>query len=139
MSDPKEAALLLRMARKDLRAMRALAPAATADIETFGFHAEQAVEKGLKAWLALQGVLYPRVHDLDRLLDLLRAQGATVPGEFEPLSALTDFGVAFRYEAYEEPDEPFDRGQVIEQVEKLLDHVARFLPPDGSATASPGR
>lgn len=59
MSDLKEAAHLLRMARKDVQAMHALASPETADIETFGFHAQQAVEKILKAWLALQGVLYP--------------------------------------------------------------------------------
>ena len=52
MSDLKDAAHLLRMDRKDVQAMRALAMPETADIETFGFHARQAVEKALKAWLS---------------------------------------------------------------------------------------
>ena len=78
MIDLKEAAHLLRMARKDLQAMRALASPENADIETFGFHAQQAVEKALKAWLALQGILYPRIHDLDRLLNILRERGVGV-------------------------------------------------------------
>jgi HEPN domain-containing protein len=120
------------MSRKDLQAMRALASPETADIETFGFHAQQAVEKVLKAWLALQGVLYPRIHDLERLLDLLRERGVSVPADFDVLSTLTDFGVAFRYEAYDEPDEPFDRAQIIEQVERLLHYVAELLPPEAS-------
>lgn len=46
------------------------------------------------------------------------------------MSALTDFGVAFRYEAYDESDEPFDRGQIIQQVERLPQHVAERLPPE---------
>ena len=45
MSDPKEAARLLEMARKDFQAMRALASPEAAGIEAFGFHAQQAVEK----------------------------------------------------------------------------------------------
>jgi HEPN domain-containing protein len=132
MSDPKEAAKLLAMARKDLQAMRALAAYEAAGIETFGFHGQQAVEKGLKAWLAAKGVLYPRIHDLDRLLDLLRAEGAAVPAEFDALGILTDFGVAFRYEAYDEIDEPFDRAQIIGQVERLLHHLAQLLAADQS-------
>ena len=88
------------------------------------------MEKVLKAWLALQGVLYPRIHDLDRLLDLLRERGVDVPADFDALSALTDFGVAFRYEAYDESDDPFDRGEIIQQVEKLLHHVTELLPPE---------
>jgi len=120
------------MARKDFQAMRALAAPEVAGIETFGFHAQQAVEKALKAWLAAKGVLYPRIHDLDRLLDLLREEGAAVPLEFDALGVLSDFGVAFRYEAYEEPDEPFDRARMIGQVERLLDHLAQLLPPGDS-------
>jgi len=129
MSDPKEAAKLLGMARKDLQAMRALAAPEDAGIETFAFHAQQAVEKALKAWLAAKGVLYPRIHDLDRLLDLLRKEGAAVPPEFDALGILTDFGVAFRYDAYEEPDEPFDRARMIAQVERLLEHLAQLFAP----------
>jgi HEPN domain-containing protein len=130
MSDLKEAANLLAMARKDLQAMRSLAAPETAAIETFGFHAQQAVEKAFKSWLAARGVLYPRIHDLDRLLDLLREDGAAVPPEFDELGILTDFGVAFRYEAYQEPNEPFERAKIIEQVEGLLDHLGHLLPPD---------
>ena len=132
MSDAKEAAKLLRMARKDLQAMKALAAPEVAGIETFGFHSQQAVEKGLKAWLAVRGVLYPHIHDLDRLIDLLREQGAIVPTEFDNLGVLTDFGVAFRYEPYEDLDEPFDRDEIITQVEELLDYLARLPLPDNS-------
>ena len=53
MNGPGEAAHLLRMARKDLQAMRALSDPDVVDVETFGFHAQQAVEKAFKAWLDL--------------------------------------------------------------------------------------
>jgi HEPN domain-containing protein len=129
MSGPSEAAHLLRMARKDLQACRALRDPQLADVETFGFHAEQAVEKAFKAWLDLRGVLYPRIHDLDELLRLLGQRGALVPAEFAGLTFLTDFGVAFRYEAYDELDEPFDRAEILERVERLVQHVDGLLPP----------
>jgi HEPN domain-containing protein len=44
--------------------------------EVFGFHAQQAIEKTLKAWIALLGQEYPFVHDVDALLNRLGgAQG----------------------------------------------------------------
>jgi HEPN domain-containing protein len=49
-------------------------PAITDD--AIGFHAQQAVEKALKAVLALVGVRFPRTHDLGFLLEL--ADGAMV-------------------------------------------------------------
>ena len=85
MNGPSEAAHLLRLARKDHQAMRALSDPKVAAVETFGFHAQQAVEKALKAWLDLSGQLYPRIHDLDELFRRLRQHGATVPEEFAGL------------------------------------------------------
>jgi len=55
-----EARQMLAAAYKDWRALAGMAdPDVFAD-EVFGFHAQQAVEKALKAWLALLGVEYPR-------------------------------------------------------------------------------
>lgn len=137
MNGPSEAAHLLRMARKNLQAMRALSDPNVADVETFGFHAQQAVEKALKAWLDLRGQLYPRIHDLDELLRLLRQQGAIVPEEFTGLTSLTDFGVAFRYEAYDETEEPFNRAEITAAVERLLQHIENLLPPPNPQSAIP--
>ncbi len=60
------------------------------------FHAQQAVEKSLKAVLAANGIDFPRTHDVDFLLDECRK---VVPGLFEAidLKSLTDFGVSVRY------------------------------------------
>lgn len=120
----------MRMARKDVRAARALLDPALADVESFGFHAQQATEKTLKALLALRGVTYPRIHDLDRLMQLLREAGATVPKSCETLAVLTDFGVGFRYDAYDAPEEPFERTVILETVEALLAHAALLIGSD---------
>ena len=73
MSDLKHARALLDAAERDYSALRGMRdPAVFAD-EIFGFHAEQAVEKLLKALLALLGQTYPATHDLARLVDMLKA------------------------------------------------------------------
>jgi len=63
---------------------------------TICFHAQQAVEKYLKALLACKGVDFPRTHDVDFLLAECRKVS---PGQFDQidLKSLTDFGVSVRY------------------------------------------
>ena len=46
---------MLVMASKDIKAMKSLLSPESADDEIFGFHAQQAVEKSLKAWIAVVG------------------------------------------------------------------------------------
>jgi HEPN domain-containing protein len=53
-----------------------------------GFHAQQACEKCLKAVLASVGVEFPRTHDLLRLLELLDAQGITIPANTQWIDEL---------------------------------------------------
>ncbi len=94
--------------------------------EIFGFHAQQAVEKALKAWCAHRGITYPLTHDLSELLTLLREDGGEVE-EFDSLLRFNAFAVLFRYEALEEGAPVFDRKQVIEEMDVLLSHVAHRL------------
>ncbi len=79
MSDLKQARVLLTAAERDISALRGMADAAVFADEIFGFHAQQAAEKLLKAWLALLGETYPTTHDLDRLLAMLRACDVGLP------------------------------------------------------------
>lgn len=61
------------------------------------FHCQQCAEKYLKAILVDSGKPHPKIHDLERLLDLVEA---VIPllGSFRPaLADLTDFAVEFRY------------------------------------------
>ena len=71
MSDLAHARMMLSMARKDLTALQNMVNMNAFANEIFGFHAQQAVEKALKAWLSLVDVDYPRIHDLEELLALL--------------------------------------------------------------------
>jgi hypothetical protein len=52
MNDREHAEDILETGRRDLRALRAMHDVEAFPDEIFGFHAQQAVEKAMKAWLA---------------------------------------------------------------------------------------
>jgi HEPN domain-containing protein len=62
------------------------------------FHAQQAVEKSLKAVLASVGVDLPFAHNLAALVQLCEDAGVDVPAELEEAAVLTPYAVAARDE-----------------------------------------
>lgn len=115
---------MLVAAGKDLKALRHMLEVEAFDDEVFGFHAQQAIDKALKAWLALCDAVYPRTHDLSRLLGLLQDQGEDV-SEYLDLVEYNAFAVQFRYEAFEGQDEPLDRAAAVRRIERLVDIVTQ--------------
>jgi HEPN domain-containing protein len=67
-----------------------------------GFHAQQAVEKALKAVLAVRGVEFPFTHSLRALAELSTNAGAPLPPELSEVDRLTPFGVGLRYGALDD-------------------------------------
>ena len=133
MRDIKQARAMLRMAHKDFAALMGMArdTVAFAD-EIFGFHAQQAVEKALKAWICLHGIEYPFTHQLARLMTILKNDGEDME-EFWALDQYSVFSVQARYEEGDVAlDEPLDRDAVIAEVQTLLDWVERVMPTDDS-------
>ena len=116
MSDLKQARVLLMSAERDISALRGMADVAVFADEIFGFHAQQAAEKLLKAWLALLGETYPTTHDLARLLAMLRARDVEAT-RFNELVEYTPFAVQFRYAPGDLSARPLDRDTAIERVE----------------------
>ena len=108
MSDLKQALLLLAAAKRDSPALHGMSdPDVFAD-EMFGFHAQQTVEKLLKAWLASLGETYPLSHDLASLLDMLSARGLDV-ARFDELVDYTRYAVRLRYAPADPGTKPLDR------------------------------
>jgi len=122
MNGREETQRLLNLARKDFKALEGMLDAGQFDEEIFGFHAQQAVEKALKAWLTFLQKEYPRTHDLSLLLGLLETTKADVKA-FLDLEELTVFAVQFRYEAFELFDEPLKRSTLRDRVADLIEHV----------------
>jgi HEPN domain-containing protein len=112
MQSAKLAQLLLTKAKQDHYAMNCLLDDPSAPDEAVGFHAQQAVEKSLKAVLALRSVEYARTHQLQRLATLLRNAGIFCPPQIDEAVALTPYAVDLRYDMLPVRDDtasPFDR------------------------------
>lgn len=103
------AELLLRRAEEDLRACRVLAEASDIADSAVGFHAQQAVEKALKAAIVLAEDELPRSHDLEMLAEQAACR-APLPEELAGVKWLTPWGVAMRYD---EPTDALDRDAAV--------------------------
>lgn len=87
------AQLLLQKAEGDLAAARLLASDPSQADHVVGFHAQQAVEKSLKAVLAVREVEIPLSHDLGFLVKLCEAADP-VPSDVAGSSWLTPWQAA---------------------------------------------
>ncbi len=97
-TDPRE---WLNRAKSSLAA----AGAAASDIypEDLCFAAQQAAEKAIKAVLIRHRVLFPYVHDLKRLLNVLASHGLRIPKYVWLAEELTPFAVEARYPGHAPP------------------------------------
>jgi HEPN domain-containing protein len=68
----EQARELLSAAQRDRLTLRILLGNPESPLESMLFHAQQALEKGLKAVLVAHGVVFRRTHDLIELLDMGR-------------------------------------------------------------------
>lgn len=117
--EPAElAALLSRKASDDATAMRELAGNSEISDEIAGFHAQQAVEKRLKALMASRGLAQLRTHDIDQLGRTLEADGVELPFPRPRLAELTIFAVPLRDEQLLDA-EPLDREATVALVNEV--------------------
>jgi HEPN domain-containing protein len=89
---------LLRRADDDLAAVEAMTPLESVADTIVAFHAQQAVEKSLKAVLAAHEVEFPFIHDLDGLAQLCASADVSLPGELDGVDRLTPYAAGFRYD-----------------------------------------
>lgn len=122
MSHIDQAQQLLLMASKDMKAMDLMILPESVDDEIFGFHAQQAAEKILKAWITVIGGTYGFIHDLRVLFLTLRELGCDIE-KFRHLIMLNPFAAQLRYEPLETVDEPLDRYEIRQHIQDLYGHV----------------
>ena len=114
------AEVLLRKARQDEYALEKLVPDPASADEIVGFHAQQAVEKMLKAVLAHAAVRFRHTHDLVELLDLLGNSNLSYPPAFEEVRRLAPFASTLRYEDLPlHFERPFDRSWALDMVRRV--------------------
>ena len=119
-SNRDHALLLLELAGKDHKALSNMRDAEVFEEEIFGFHAQQAIGKTLKAWIAAIGLVYPKSHDVSVLTTILRGAGAD-------LEDFSIYAVQYRYEAYDEPEEKLDREETIAATRTLIEQVREVI------------
>jgi HEPN domain len=103
MSPAKAASLrqaldLLTLAQRDQVAVQSFKTLPQINFAIIAFHAQQCIEKCLKAVLSKHEITYPRTHDLDDLCELLGTSGFDVPVSRELLNDITPYAVTSRYE-----------------------------------------
>jgi HEPN domain-containing protein len=128
MPDPADIPrVLLGLARDDGLAARALLPVEGVTDAILGFHAQQAVEKSLKAVLALRGVEFPYTHDLDGLLELCQKNGLDVPEALSDVDRLSPYGVQLRYGSISPGD--LDRDEALRWAASAVEWAGSIIEP----------
>lgn len=97
MAEPTLAEVLLSLAEQDALGFYKLADDPEIHDALVGFHAQQVVEKALKAVLAHARVVFRRTHDIAELLDLLTDASLTTPPHADRLDELNPYAVEMRY------------------------------------------
>jgi HEPN domain-containing protein len=111
-------AVLDRKADEDATAVREFAGNHRIADSVIGFHAQQAIEKWLKAVIAATGRKVERTHDLDLLIEKARDAGRELPVDADRVTALIQYAVPFRYDDLLNSD-PLDRDDAVALVESV--------------------
>jgi HEPN domain-containing protein len=117
----------LAKAENDLtNAAHTLKLGAACPTDTVCYHAQQCVEKYLKAVLILQGADFPKTHDLERLVALVPAN---MRPELSPeeQARLTEYATSGRYPGWEEISLAAAR-RAVAAARRVRKSVRRLLP-----------
>ncbi|MCD6576839.1 MAG: HEPN domain-containing protein [Anaerolineaceae bacterium] len=120
----------LELAMRDRIALRVLRTDGDVADETIGFHAQQAVEKCLKAVLILYKIEYRRTHNLDELIDLLQENALPLPPNLDDLDMLTPYAVLMRYDF--SVSESLNRDQTMILVKDVYDWANGLIGNDNN-------
>ena len=95
--------------------------------DTACFHAQQAIEKLLKAFLAFHGKPIPKTHDLDELQNLC-LEITHLPSLAKiDLTETTDYAVAMRYDLEFWPEQETAL-EAVQLAVKILNLIYKVLP-----------
>jgi HEPN domain-containing protein len=91
-----QAGKLLALASEDLAVAQLIDREGFSSI-ALGFHAQQAVEKALKAVIAGRQADFPFTHDIEALVELCEEAGLELPAEIHAAQRLSPYAGATRY------------------------------------------
>jgi HEPN domain-containing protein len=130
----EEAWRALRLADRDIKVFNILVEEPEAHLSIVLFHAQQAMEKSLKAVLFSRQIEFRRTHDLTELTHLLRQEGIETPVADDLLERMNPFPVTFRYD-----DMDIELSMTREDVAGPLVKVRKWAETQVSAAAQSGQ
>jgi HEPN domain-containing protein len=129
------ARVLLARAIDDETLVRKVSPDTDIADAIVGFHAQQAVEKLIKAVLAARGVAFIKSHALSYLIGLVEENDIEAPEELSEADVLSPWAVEFRYEGDEPP--ALDRSAALALVEQVRTWAENELETAGGPQQPP--
>ncbi|WP_157265893.1 HEPN domain-containing protein [Azohydromonas aeria] len=124
---------LLEAARRDAVVFFKLVDDVEVHDSMLGFHAQQAIEKALKAVLSRHGVLVPRTHRIDQLLDVFQDGALPLPPHAQNLDEFNPYAVQARYGALDTG--PLDRLLAAEWLKDVMDWAQAAAGQHGASDA----
>jgi HEPN domain-containing protein len=116
----------LRHARSDLALARVERPAEVF-LEMLCFHAQQAVEKSIKAVLLANEIHFPYTHDVAKLISLVKEAGIPWPEGLDQAADRTEYASETRYPGSVEPVSEEDYRQAVAIAEQILTWSASII------------
>ncbi len=92
------------------------------------FHAQQAAEKFLKAFLTFHQIEFPKTHSIGDLLDLSRRTAPDLADKLRDTVALTPFGVELRYPGDAPEPDLTEAQQAIAMAERVRNAIFAAFP-----------
>lgn len=126
----------LKKAETDLRTAKILLNTETYDYYPCSFHAQQAIEKFLKAFLVRHQIEFRKTHDLDEILRLVEPVDSELRDEISSCVWLTPYGVEFRYPGeypevdYDTAERAFADAELVKEV--VMKRLENYLSEGGS-------
>lgn len=117
----------MRKAQSDIVALEASLNAGALDAACF--HAQQSVEKYLKAFLVQSGVSFPFTHNLAKLVELCAGVDASFQSLLPIVEPLTPYAIEMRYDSEFWPDEQTAQ-EARSSALAVRDFVLSRLPKD---------
>lgn len=106
-----------------------------APTDTVCFHAQQCIEKYLKALLTLKNIDFPKTHDIEKLLDLLPAN-IDLPLSIKQQRQLTGYATAARYPGDYEEISTAEAQQALRIARRIRKEIRSLL---GESLKKPGK
>lgn len=124
----------LEKARRDLNTAVNQLNAAEPFADIVCFHAQQATEKYLKAYLLWQEIEFPRTHALEDLVLIATQKEPDFLQLKDEVASLTPYAIETRYPEFEEPLF-VDAQEAVRVAEKVKHFVLQKLPQETKSGA----